>query len=140
MNKDEGLLLDTHVWIWFEKAEPLVSPASRRRIEDAFRRDRLFIASISLLEVANQFRRKRIALPVTLNQFFHDTLSKPGLRVKDLTPEIALETSALPPTFHGDPADRLIAATARVEDLTLCTHDKTLLLFGKQGLFRTLPI
>lgn len=100
----------------------------------------LFVSAISLLEVANMDRRKRVLLPIPLQAWLGRAFYTGAIHLLPITPEIASETAALPEAFHGDPADRIIAATARVEDLTLCTHDKLLLMFGKQGLFKTLAI
>jgi PIN domain nuclease of toxin-antitoxin system len=42
--------------------------------------------------------------------------------------------------FHGDPGDRLLAAAALSHELALCTHDKQLLRFGRQGLYKALKV
>jgi PIN domain nuclease of toxin-antitoxin system len=60
-------------------------------------------------------------------------LSFPGLHLAPITGEIACSCAELPPSFHGDPADRLIAATARCEGLTLLTHDRRLLELADTG-------
>jgi PIN domain nuclease of toxin-antitoxin system len=56
----------------------------------------------------------------------------PGLELVSLTPEIALDSSRLPATFHGDPADRIIVATARRMAARLLTRDQKLLEYGRQ--------
>jgi PIN domain nuclease of toxin-antitoxin system len=76
----------------------------------------------------------------SLADWFKISQRSPGVRLIDISPEIALDTMKLPLSFHGDPGDRIIAATARVNGLTLCTHDRDLLRFGKQGLMRTLKV
>jgi PIN domain nuclease of toxin-antitoxin system len=93
-----------------------------------------------MLEIANIVRKGRVSLDMSLANWFDSTLRKPGVRLLDTTPAIAIETMNLPSTFHGDPGDRLIAATARVENLNLLTHDRDLLRFGKQGLMRVLKV
>ena len=50
-----------------------------------------------------------------------------------MSPEIAIESSFLPGEFHGDPADRIIVATARINDLILLTRDKKILNYGEQS-------
>lgn len=134
------ILLDTHAWIWFEQGEERLPIKARQQIEKAAWDGSLYIASISLLEVANQQRRGRIQFSIPLEQWFAQTLDQLGMQIVPLTPAIALETTLLPESFHGDPADRLIASTARVENLTLYTHDKAILRFGKQGLLQTVAI
>ena len=77
-------------------------------------------------------------LPLALQDWLERALSEANIGLIAISPRIASETSMLPDGFQGDPADRLIAATARVENLTLCTHDRDLLRYGKRGLFRVL--
>jgi len=137
---EHGILLDTHAWLWLELGEDRFTTLQKRQLNAAALNLHLYVASISLLEVANQHRRGRIALPMSLDSWFERAFSQAGVTLLQITPQIAVETTLLPDAFHGDPADRLIAATARVENLLLCTHDNALLRFGKQGLFRTLAI
>src|SRR5438309_272326 len=56
----------------------------------------------------------------------------PGLSLYPLTPEIAIESSRLPGQFHGDPADRILLATARMTGARLLTKDERLLAYGRQ--------
>lgn len=101
--------------------------------------DALFLSSISLFEVANAYSRGRLHLPArTLEDWLQANLRSPGVRLLPLTPEIAVQTTRLPDTFHGDPGDRVLAATAQVGGLTVVTHDKALVQFGRQGLFTVL--
>ncbi len=50
-------------------------------------------------------------------------LNYPGIRLLDLTPQIAIESTQLPGEFHRDPADQIIVATARIHDCLLLTVD-----------------
>jgi len=136
-----GILLDTHVWLWLQNDELKSNTSLLETISDALAVDALFVCSISMLEIANGAKRGRIdLLGVSPDTWFNLALRSPGVRVLEITPEVALQTMKLPPAFHGDPGDRLIASTAIVEDLTLLTHDKTLLRFGKNGLMRVLKV
>ncbi|MGA7877644.1 MAG: type II toxin-antitoxin system VapC family toxin [Desulfoferrobacter sp.] len=69
----------------------------------------------------------RIAVKIDPRLWLENALSKSGLRVIDLTPDIAMESCSLPGDFHRDPADRIIVATARTHNLTLLTKDKKIL-------------
>jgi PIN domain nuclease of toxin-antitoxin system len=62
-----------------------------------------------------------------------NALATPGLILAPLTPEIAIASTRLPGDLHGDPADRLIVATARVHGATLMTKDSKLLAYGRAG-------
>ena len=140
MNEGEGVLLDTHDWLWLATGDEKLPASARKVLEKLEARGGLYVSAISLLEIANMARRNRIQLPVNLNEWFERALAEANIGLLPITPEIAAETAALPESFHGDPADRLIGATARVENLTLCTHDKDLLRFAKTGLFRALMV
>jgi PIN domain nuclease of toxin-antitoxin system len=134
-----GLLLDTHVWAWIGNGILHPDPALVESINDAGQQDALFLSSISLYEMANAHQRGRLDLVGrTLEDWFTANLRKPGVRIIEISPEIALQTAKLPSGFHGDPGDRLVAATAQVASLTIVTHDKVLLRYGKQGVFPTL--
>jgi PIN domain nuclease of toxin-antitoxin system len=54
-------------------------------------------------------------------------LAYPGIRLLDLTPHIAVDSTQLPGVFHRDPADQIIVATARVYDISLLTADQRIL-------------
>jgi len=71
-----------------------------------------------------------------------DALSAPGLSLSliPLTPEIAIKSTRLPGNFHGDPADRILAATTQVMNAVLVTCDRKLLDYGKQGFISTFPL
>jgi len=64
---------------------------------------------------------------VTARGFLEALVQTPGMAVLDITPEVAVGASELPHDFPRDPADRIIAATARVHNLPLVTKDQGLL-------------
>ena len=117
-----GILLDTHNWIWLIMGELVSDGKVQKTMEAAAIADKVFLCSISLLEVANAFRRDKVNIGIPLGIWFQSALRSPGVRLIDITSEIAFDTMSLPTAFHGDSGDRIIAATARVNGLTLCTH------------------
>ncbi|HLK20615.1 MAG TPA: type II toxin-antitoxin system VapC family toxin [Bryobacteraceae bacterium] len=138
MNEDL-LLLDTHIWLWAQLG--LVDNISRaalaaiRRAESA---GRLRVSIISLWELGMLTQCGRISLPQDVRTWVRDALTKPGISLAPLTPEIALESSHLPGILHGDPADRILAATARNLRATLLTKDQQLLEYSRQHHLRAL--
>ena len=80
------------------------------------------LSAVSLLEIAVLASGERAALKVSLDEFFRDLNSNPAFRILPLTYEVALDVAAL--TVLRDPADRAIAATARVHRLRLVTSDQ----------------
>ena len=135
-----GVLLDTHSLIWLRSGRLTAKPDVMRTIRRAAMNAEWFVSSISLSEIAHAIMRKRLELNLPLLEWFHEALRHPGPRVLEITPEIASATLRLPASFHGDPGDRILAATAIIENLALCTHDDALLRFGREGLFTTLKV
>jgi PIN domain nuclease of toxin-antitoxin system len=88
---------------------------------------------ISLYEIANAVRRGRLHIRSTIHDFI--TAIESRVVLIPMTPEIAICAAGLPDPFHGDPMDRIIAATAMVGGHTLITHDDRI---RKAGLCRTL--
>jgi PIN domain nuclease of toxin-antitoxin system len=136
---DDLLLLDTHIWLWAQLG--LVDQLSRgalsaiRRAESA---GRLRVSVISIWELGMLAKHGRISLPMDVRTWVREAFTKPGLSLASLTPEIALESSDLPGALHGDPADRILAATARILRATLLTKDQRLLDYSRQHHLRTL--
>jgi PIN domain nuclease of toxin-antitoxin system len=115
-------LLDTAPWI-NAVTLPWTIPDRILRLLDSS--DSKGLCSISLLEAAILHRLKRLSLQGTLAQFFDVGLAT-NLKVLELTPNIAVKTNELTDSFHGDPFDRTIVATAAVMGLTLITSDPAL--------------
>ncbi|HZL12803.1 MAG TPA: type II toxin-antitoxin system VapC family toxin [Verrucomicrobiae bacterium] len=112
-------LLDTAPWA-NDVLTPEIVPARIKNLLDNLEHKGL--CSISLLECAILHRRGRLLLNTTLGDFFRCGLAA-DIEVLELTPEIASAISNMPENFHGDPFDRVIAATAKVLNLTLITCD-----------------
>ncbi|GMO41732.1 MAG: hypothetical protein Ta2F_17720 [Termitinemataceae bacterium] len=81
----------------------------------------LGIPAISLWEIAMLVRKRRIILPGSVLEWTKIALSMPKIKILPLTPEIAALSETLP--MHGDPADRLIGATAIIHGCCLATID-----------------
>ncbi|MGB6977060.1 MAG: type II toxin-antitoxin system VapC family toxin [Gammaproteobacteria bacterium] len=136
----KGLLLDTHVWIWLMEGSPGLNYRQQKTINEAARQSMVCIAAISVWEVAMLVKKGRIKLEKPLLAWVQEALALPGIELKPLTPEIAVESSQLPDGFHGDPADRLIVATARMHRLTLLTHDQKILDYAKKEYLSVIPV
>lgn len=81
--------------------------------------------------------KSRLRLGKTLDDWILTARAAPGLIVAPVSPEIALDASRLEALDHGDPADRIIIATARSLNATLLTCDESILAYGKLGYCRT---
>jgi len=119
-------LLDTHVLIrWLIEARKL-SRTQLRALESAVRRgEPVALSAISLLEIALLASGEKPSLNVSLDEFLQDLNSNPVFRILPLTYEVALDVASL--GALRDPADRLIAATARVHRLRLLTSDQRII-------------
>ena len=120
------ILLDTHTWIWSHSATKLLSGNVKKLIKKT-QTDQRAIASISIWEFAMMVTKGRINVKIDPKRWLNNAIGKSGLRVIELTPEIAMESCNLPDGFHKDPADRIIVATARTHNLTLLTKDRKIL-------------
>ena len=120
------IVLDTHVWVWWVHDDQHLTPSQTEAIQ-ANETDIIGISAISCWEVAKLVELERLELPAPLEEWFEQALSYPGLRILELTPEIAIESTRLPGEFHRGPADQIIVATARVFDCPLVTSDERIL-------------
>lgn len=116
------ILLDTHVMTWLFLAPEKLSIRAREAILSARGTgEQIGFSPISLYEIANAARRKRLLLHSTTEEFIAAIQTK--LTLVPLTAGIAICAAELPDAFHGDPMDRIVAATAIISDCTLITHD-----------------
>jgi PIN domain nuclease of toxin-antitoxin system len=115
------LLLDTHVVHWWSAEPQRVSTAAREELDRA---DELAVAAISWYELAWLARHERITVNVPIRTWLQGLADQ--LRTIGVTPAIADTAVALPSSFPGDPADRLIYATAIEHGLELVSKDRAI--------------
>jgi PIN domain nuclease of toxin-antitoxin system len=114
------IVLNTHAWLWWVSKPSGLSRIAKRRIE---RESRLGISAISCLEIATLVAKSRISLDRDTLEWLDAALMLPKVELLPLTPPIAVKASLLGNNFPGDPADRIIAATAIIESAPLVTKD-----------------
>ena len=137
--QNELLLLDTHCWLWalLGQLDRLSTPAVGA-IAGAQAGGNLRVSVISIWELGMLESHGRVALPMNIQSWVNEALTKRGISLMPLTPEIAIESSNLPGNLHGDPADRIIVATARAWNATLLTKDQRLIKYSRQRHVRVL--
>ena len=117
------IVLDTHAWLWHVAATERLSARARAAVEEA---DQLGVCAISCWEVAMLERRGRIALDRDVRDWIGRALSVDRVLPLALSPEIAVDAALMPDEFPGDPADRIVYATARAHGARLVTKDAAL--------------
>lgn len=127
------LLLDTHIWLWFSLGDMQLSKQISRHINRAMQENKVCISAISLWELAMLESKGRITLAIPCLEWIKKNLREMRIHLLPLTPEITVESCHLPANFHADPADRIIVATARIENLALISKDIAILEYSKQG-------
>lgn len=132
------MLLDTHIFVWLVLGDVRLRPKVHTAISAAGAAGSLYMSPISLWEIALKHSRGKLELGRPLRPWLQQAVSITGVQLIPITVEIACACAELPPNFHGDPADRIIAATARSHGIALVTDDSKLLHLGRLGHLETL--
>jgi PIN domain nuclease of toxin-antitoxin system len=119
------LLLDTHIWLWSLQDPSRLGKRTQQELRNP--ENELWLSPISTWEALTLHEKARIDLPADLDAWVARATAR--FREAPLTHEIAAVARRLP-LPHRDPADRFLAATAQVLDLTLVTADVNLLGLG----------
>jgi PIN domain nuclease of toxin-antitoxin system len=104
------IVLDTHVWVWWADGGGQLPPDYQALIS-AEAANGLGVCAISCWEVAKLVELGRLQLACPVDQWLTQTL-RPPVQLLPLTPEVAVGSTRLPGTYHRDPADQMIVATA----------------------------
>jgi len=117
------ILLDTHAWLWWASASPELPSSARESIGQAVRDSEAAISCISAWEISLLLARNRLELAMRVEECVEAFDEMARLSFIPVTNPIGLRAVALPASFHSDPADRIIVATAQALDATLITRD-----------------
>lgn len=117
------LLLDTHVFIWWDSRDQRLSRPAREAIEDFG--NRAIVSAASIWEISIKRTTGKL-------KFHHDTLAaldRNGFESLNITPAHAEAAGSLP-LYHSDPFDRVLIAQAKQKGLVLVTQDRHLIPYG----------
>lgn len=133
-----ALLLDTCAAIWLSNDESISADAL-----DALRLAReagepIYVSPITAWEIGLLAARGRMNLLMAPERWFERLMEAPGLRLADISATVLVASCFLPGTPPSDPADRILAATAREYGYTLVTRDRPLLEYAEQGNLKAL--
>jgi PIN domain nuclease of toxin-antitoxin system len=133
------VVLDTHAWVWLMQGSERLGPQARSAVEAATAGQAgVMVAAISIWEIGMLVAKGRLTLDRDVGEWVQMALSLPGMFLVGLEPDIAIAASRLPGEMHGDPADRLIVASARHLGGMLLTDDRLILEYAAAGHVRAL--
>ncbi len=122
------IALDTHIWFYFVNDGPEdLSPQAQKAINDS---EVLGVSIISCWEIAMLVAKERLRLSIDVQDWITRALSYKGIKLLELTPEIAVLATRLPGEFHKDPADRIIVASCLKLGVALLTLDQNIKKWG----------
>jgi PIN domain nuclease of toxin-antitoxin system len=127
-----SFLLDTHAFLWWVTADPRLSAAAKTVLDDG--RARRCVSAVTAFEIANKLRIGKLEFAREIIEHFDLVLNEAGFEKLAITPTHALLAGQII-SAHKDPFDRMLAAQARLETLTLVTIDQAFNEFDVERLW-----
>lgn len=121
------IVLDTHVWLWWISNPEKLSTAANQAITQAIADESICISVISTWEIALLVSKGRLTLSIDVRDWVRKTEGLPFVKFIPVDNTISLRSVSLPGSFHPDPADRIITATAMTMGIPLITCDHKIL-------------
>ena len=130
------VVLDTHALVWLVNGDDQLSTAARKRVEAT---SCVWVSAITAWEIGMLVAKGRLQLTRDTKEWMDEVLALPGVRLAPVDAEVAIASTRLPGELHGDPADRIIVATARHLGAALVTTDEKILTWGAAGHLAVIP-
>ncbi len=127
------IILDTHVLVWLVHGSPRIGATAKRLIDRAGLKNEIFVSAITPIEIGMLVAKSRLSLSKDVLDWVNEALAQPGISLLPMLPEIAVASTRLPGSPHGDPADKVIVASARHLGAPLVTADRKILAYSRQG-------
>ena len=132
------IVLDTHALVWLIDGDSQLSLGARALIEAARAEDGAFVSAITPWEISMLVGKGRIHLAMPVADWMDFVFGMEGVLLAPLTAAMGVDAGTLPGTIHGDPADRIVIATARALRCPLLTSDRGILRYAKEGHVRVI--
>jgi len=120
------VILDTPVWIWWLLPGSPLPDRERLALDRIAADGGIYLPAICQWETQMLHSKGRVEFPLPFADWLKRATASDMLKVLPLSADVVIAVDALPTTFHGDPADRIIVATARAYALPLATHDSAI--------------
>jgi PIN domain nuclease of toxin-antitoxin system len=120
------IVIDTHVLVWWLTQHERLSPAARLALAQVNATNPAVLSAISILEITTAVRRGRMDLSVPIGDWLTLVRQLPELRIEAVSSDIAARAGGYGDDMHGDPADRIVAATAELLGARLVSADEKL--------------
>ncbi len=130
-------LIDTHIWLWYlDGVSGDMSPDAVRLLQRACKGAGLLVSDISVWEVGNKISKGKLVVAPTFSLWLERAVRAPGFRFVPLDRDTLVASTQLTGTVHGDPADRMLIATAMLLGIPLITADRDVISYASaQGGF-----
>lgn len=126
MGHDAVTVIDTHVLVWWLTQPERLSPAAHSALNRVSATDPAVVSAISILEIATAVRRGRMLLSMPVEDWLSRVRQLPEVCIEPVSAEVAERAGSYGDDMHGDPADRVIAATAELLQCRLVSADEKL--------------
>lgn len=127
------VLLDTCAAIWLMNGDPMTVVSREAVTAAVLAGDGVHVSPISAWEIATLVAKDRLQLTLTPDGWFEALLALPGVRLAPMSPTVLIASATLPGSPPKDPADRIIAATAREFGHAIVTRDRQLIAYAEAG-------
>jgi PIN domain nuclease of toxin-antitoxin system len=126
-------ILDTAVWLRLMEGDPGLSDQIVDAIEHSASMGTLYVATLSLWEIAMLEAIGRVRFTVPVDTWLAEAIETPGLNLLEVDVRIAAESARLPGPFDGDAIDRMLIGAARTRGGCLYTSDPAIIAYGRLG-------
>lgn len=127
------ILLDTQALVWFAQGDERLGTAAREIVATSLAAGKAAVSPISFWEVAMLVSKGYLDLGRPPSAWAQEICGRGKIIIAPLSPEIAIDAGSLPGDIHGDPADRIIVATARGLACPLLTSDRKIRAYADAG-------